>query len=48
MPDTVVAGMGRRVRVLVESDFSRARYYERVLELYRRLGVTANLDASVA
>jgi glycosyltransferase involved in cell wall biosynthesis len=48
MPDAAVAGMGQRARALVESDFSRARYYERVLELYGRLGVTAGRDAGVA
>jgi len=48
MPDAVVAAAGQRARALVESEFSRTHYYERVLELYGRLGVTAGRDAGVA
>jgi glycosyltransferase involved in cell wall biosynthesis len=41
MPDGEIAEMGRAGRVLVEREYSQQRYLERMLDLYRGLGVYA-------
>jgi len=48
MSDGVIAEMGRTGRALVEREYSQERYLERILALYRSLGVYAPLQLQPA
>jgi len=43
-PDEIIEDMGRRARLWVEKDFTAALYQNRVVSIYRELGVSAPID----
>lgn len=48
LPEAEISAAGRRARALVETEFSRARYQQRMLDLYELLGAVASAAGRTA